>query len=432
MDTALPSSLGSSERSGPISNPSPETEPVVPVPYRRATDPPFDPAPELLRLRTEETITQQRAPNGDPVWVVVRPADVRQVLSDPRFSTARTPRTVTRPRATGQASIASPTRQPGAIAGMDPPEHTRFRRMVNAAFSPRRTSLMQARVAEIVAQRLDAIERMASPVDLVSSFAEPIASQTVCDLVGLGEHDQRLFEELANQAFDRTLSQEKMAGIFTTMWERLAALVAQQRKSPDDTLLGALVRDHSDDLTDAELIGLVNAVLIAGHDTTASMLGLSVLLLLRHPRDLARIRDDPQSVPGVVEEMLRYLSVVQTGLVRTATEDVVLGGTTIKAGDYVMTSLVVANRDTGMGADPDRFDTTRAPANHLAFGHGTHFCLGAALARHELGIALPALFRRFRHLELAVPFESLKFRTFSTVYAVQALPVTTTIPHGEK
>ena len=231
------------------------------------------------------------------MWVVVRPADVRQVLSDPRFSTARTPRTVTRPRATGQASIASRTRQPGAIPGLDPPDHTKFRRMVNAAFSPRRMALMKARVAEIVEQRLDAIERMASPVDLVSSFAQPVASQTVCELVGLGEQDQRLFEELANQAFDRTLSQDKMAGIFTTMRERLAALVDQQRKSRIHTLLGALVRDHSDDLTDAELIGLMNAVLIAGHDTTASMLGLSVLLLLRHPQDLARSEMSQERAP---------------------------------------------------------------------------------------------------------------------------------------
>ncbi|MHC9296518.1 cytochrome P450 [Mycobacterium sp. LTG2003] len=384
---------------------------------------PLDPDPELLQLLSEDGITRHRAPNGDPVWVVAKPADVRQVFSDRRFSTARTPPTVTRPRATGRASIANPTRRPGGLAGMDPPGHTRLRRMVSAAFSPRRLELMKASVADVVARQLDELDRAGPPADLVSAFAQPVASRTLCELLGLAEEDQTLFETLANQAFDRTLSQDEMTRIFTAMWERNTELVHRQRKSPDDSVVGGLVSRHGDELTDEELTGLINALLIAGHDTTASMLGLGALLLLRHPRELATIRDDPRSVPGAVEEMLRYLSVVQTGLVRTATEDLTLGGQPIKAGDYVMASLVVANRHESVCGSADRFDISRIPQNHLAFGHGTHFCLGATLARIELCSAFPALFRRFPDMRLAVPLEDLRFRTFATVYGVHGLPV---------
>jgi cytochrome P450 len=183
------------------------------------------------------------------------------------------------------------------------------------------------------------------------------------------------------------------------------------------------VREHGAELTDTELTGISNLLLIAGHDTTANMLSLGTLLLLRHPEDLAAVRDEPQRVDAAVEELLRYLSAAQTGLVRTATEDVMVGDQLVRAGEHVMLSLSTANRDASVYPDPDRFDITRDADHHLAFGYGIHFCLGAALARQEMRTAFPALLNRFPGLRLAIPFDQVRFRSFATVYGLHSLPV---------
>jgi cytochrome P450 len=399
------------------------TDQQIPLPYRYVPGRPFDPVPELLELRSAGALSRVAAPSGDLVWLVTRYADARQVLADRRFSTALTPPTVTRPRATGEAAIASPTRQPGGLAGTDPPEHTRLRRMVAGEFSPRRTARLVSVLTESVRQRLDVIERSDQPVDLVSSFAQPVASAAICELLGVPVADREFFQTLACRAFDRTLGRAESARVFTAMWDYNGALARRQRANPDDTVLGALARDHGAELSEAELTGLINGLLIAGQDTSACMIGLAILLLLDNPTELAAVRDRPETVGAAVEEMLRYLCVVRTGLVRTATEDVLLGDQLIKTGDYVMMSLSVANRDSEVYPDPDRFDISRKTDGHLAFGHGTHFCLGAALARHELIIAIPALLRRFPALRLAVPFGQVRCRSFSSIHGLEALPV---------
>ncbi|MCX4564516.1 cytochrome P450 [Streptomyces phaeochromogenes] len=400
--------------------------PPVPLPYRRDYPKrPFDPVPELLRLREEPLLTRQLAPNGEPVWLVARHAEARKVLADRRFSTALTPRTLIRPKTTGAAAIASPARQPGSFLGYDPPEHTRLRRMVASAFSARRMRLLEDRVAEIVAERVEALAAAGPDTDLVTSFALPIPSLVICEMIGVPEDERADFQRRAHHAFDQTLEQSELISTFTPMWEYTASLVARQRKDPDDTILGGLVREHGGELSDTELTGITNLLLLAGHDTTASMLGLGALLLLRDPQ--ARevlLRDDPENTARIVEEMLRYFSVAQTGLVRTATEDVELGGRLVRAGEHVMLSLATANRDPGVYPVPDRFDSHREAEPHLAFGHGIHFCLGAPLARTEMRTAFPALLRRLPGLRLAIPFEEVPFRSFATVYGVTALPVT--------
>jgi cytochrome P450 len=399
------------------------TQRHIPLPYQRAPGNPFDPVPELLRLRSHDALTQLTAPGGDPVWLITRYADARRVMADRRFSTARTPPTVTRPQATGEAAIASPTRQPGGLAGTDPPEHTRLRRMISSAFSPRRIARLRSILTESVHRRLDVIEQSDKPVDLVSAFAQPVASTAICELLGVPVDDREFFKTLAYRAFDRTLSRAESARVFTAMWDYNSALARRQRERPDDTVLGALARDHGRELTEAELTGLINGLLIAGQDTSSSMIGLGILLLLDNPAELATVRDKPESVEGAVEEMLRYLCVVRTGLVRTAIEDVQIGGQLIKAGEYIMMSLSVANRDPDVYPDPDRFDITRKIDNHLAFGHGTHFCLGATLARHELTTAIPAILRRFPTLRLAIPFDQIQCRPFSSINGLETLPV---------
>jgi cytochrome P450 len=173
-----------------------------------------------------------------------------------------------------------------------------------------------------------------------------------------------------------------------------------------------------------ELIGIASLLLVAGHETTSNMLGLGTLALLRHPEQLAQVRDDPAQVEPAVEELLRWLSIVHSGIPRTTKTEVELAGHTIPAGELVVCALPIANRDPALIADPERLDVTRGAAGHLAFGHGVHHCLGAPLARMEMRIAFPALLRRFPNLATAVPFEEVPFRAFHFVYGLHALPVT--------
>nr|WP_242422425.1 cytochrome P450 [Frankia torreyi] len=185
-----------------------------------------------------------------------------------------------------------------------------------------------------------------------------------------------------------------------------------------------LVREHGDELSTAELVGIANLLLIAGHETTANMLALGTLALLRHPDQLAVVRDDPARVGPAVEELLRWLSIVHAGAPRTARADVTIAGRTIAKGDHVLLSLPAANRDPAFLDDPDRLDITRGAVGHVAFGFGLHHCLGAPLARLELRVGLPALLRRFPGLALAVPYEQVEFRPHSVVYGLRSLPVT--------
>jgi cytochrome P450 len=199
--------------------------------------------------------------------------------------------------------------------------------------------------------------------------------------------------------------------------------VARAHEAPGDDMLGMLVREHGNELSEDELVGVAGLLLVAGHETTANMLGLGTLALLRNPEQFAMVRDDPAAVGSAVEELLRWLSIVPSGIPRTTTTEVTLAGHTIPAGQLVVASLVAANRDSALVSDPDRLDITRGEMGHMAFGHGVHHCLGAPLARMEMTTAFPALLRRFPKLELAVPFEEVGFRPHSFIYGLQSLPV---------
>jgi cytochrome P450 len=204
----------------------------------------------------------------------------------------------------------------------------------------------------------------------------------------------------------------------------LTELVARQRREPGDGLLGMLLREHGDEIGDRELASLADGLLTGGHDTSTSMFSLGTLWLLQHPEHLALVRDTDGHIGKVVEEMLRYLTVVQVAFPRFAREDLVLAGQPIAKGEMVLCSLTAANRDPALGADMDTVDPLRdAIASHLAFGHGIHHCVGAPLARLEMRIAFPALLRRFPTLRLAVPDEEIAWRKISIVYGVDTLPV---------
>ncbi|GAA0917193.1 cytochrome P450 [Nonomuraea longicatena] len=381
----------------------------------------FDPVKELARARDDEGVVRVMTPFGVLAYLVCRHEDVRRVLSDPvRFSSAPTPI----PGAGDMDEEERAKMRAGILIGFDPPEHTRLRRMLTPEFTGRRMRRLEPRITEIVEAALDDMERAGKPADLVSHFALPVPSLVICELLGVPYADRAEFQERSARLLDASLTMEQQAAAQRDNRGYMAGLVARAQAEPGQDMLGMLVRDHGDDLGTDELIGIASLLLIAGHETTSNMLGLGTLALLRHPDQLAMIRADPALIEPAVEELLRWLSIVQSMPPRTTTTEVEVAGHTIPAGSLVICSPPAANRDHAFVDDPDALDITRETAGHVAFGHGVHHCLGAPLARMEMRIAFPALLRRFPGLAPAVPDEQVGFRTFSPVYGLHALPVT--------
>jgi cytochrome P450 len=283
---------------------------------------------------------------------------------------------------------------------------------------------LEPRISEIVEAALDDLERAGRPADLVAHFALPVPSLVICELLGVPYADRDEFQDRSALLLDTSLPMEQRGAMLREDRAYMAGLVARAQADPGEDLLGMLVREHGDDLSTDELIGIARLLLLAGHETTSNMLGLGALALLRHPDQLAMIREDPARIEPAVEELLRWLSIVQLLPPRTTTTVVEIAGHTIPAGSLVICSLPAANRDGAFIDDPDTLDIIREAAGHVAFGHGVHHCLGAPLARMEMRIAFPALLRRFPGLALADPGKQADFRVFSAVYGLRALPVT--------
>jgi cytochrome P450 len=394
--------------------------PVMPMHMQRLG---FDPSPDLAHLRADQGVLRVVTPFGLDAWLVTRYDDVRTVLSDPeRFSNARTDFPFAEQLQVSREEIAQ--RRAGQLLSMDPPEHTRLRRMLTPEFTVRRIQRLAPRIEEIVDSHLDALEKDGPPADLVPAFALPIPSLVICELLGVPYSEREQFQRRTREQLDLSVPMPKRLELQRESRTFMEGQVARAKAAPGDDMLGMLVREHGDELTDDDLIGIALLLLIAGHETTANMLGLGTLALLRHPQQLAAMRDDPAAVEPAVEELLRWLSIVPQAILRTTTAEVTLAGQTIPAGELVAVSLLAANRDPALVEDPDRLDITRGAMGHAAFGHGLHHCLGAPLARMEMRMAFPALLRRFPKLELAVPFEEVPFRPHHFVHGLQSLPVT--------
>ncbi|MGW6497761.1 cytochrome P450 [Nonomuraea angiospora] len=381
----------------------------------------FDPVEELARARDDEGVVRVETPFGVPTYLVCRHEDVRLVLSDPaRFSSALTPFP-----GSGQEDVDELARlRAGQLIGFDPPEHTRLRRMLTPEFTVRRMRRLEPRISEIVEAALDDLERAGRPADLVAHFALPVPSLVICELLGVPYADRSAFQDRSARLLDVSLPMEQRGATLREDRAYMADLVARAQADPGEDMLGMLVREHGDDLSTDELIGIARLLLIAGHETTSNMLGLGTLALLRHPDQLAMIREDPAEVEPAIEELLRWLSIVQSTPPRTTTTDVEIAGHAIPAGSLVICSIPAANRDPALIDDPETLDITRGAAGHVAFGHGVHHCLGAPLARMEMRIAFPALLSRFPGLALTGTDEQADFRVFSAVYGLNALPVT--------
>jgi cytochrome P450 len=380
----------------------------------RDPEDPINPAPEFARIRSEQPVfgMRRQLPNGDflTMWLITKYADARELLSSRETSNSL-----------GRSeSVAS---QPGFLLSLDPPDHTRIRRMLTGQFSMRRLAAMRPYIEEITTRFLDEMEAAGSPVDLMQAFALPLPSLVICELLGVPFEDQPEFQRRSDTMLDVFVTPEQQAQNTLEMNAYMQSLVNRHRQDPGDDILGMLIRDHADELTDEELLGIGNILLVAGHETTANTIGLGTLLLLQHPDQLSLVRDDPEVITSAVEEILRYLTIVHTGTPRIILQDMIIGGQTIQAGDIATLSLPSANRDADFMTDPDVFDVTRQPQAHLTFGHGIHQCLGQQLARLEMSVALPALLRRFPNLSLAASVADLTFRGDGPVNGVRELPV---------
>ncbi|MFI6451977.1 cytochrome P450 [Streptosporangium amethystogenes] len=391
--------------------------PTPPLYMRRSG---VDPLPELGALRDGEGIKRVSSQFGGDTWLVTRYADVRTVLLDAeRFSNASGIDFL--PPGLELSEEQAATLRAGNLLAFDPPDHTRLRRILAPEFTFRRMLRLEPRVTRIVEEHLDAMESAGSPADLVSSFALPIPSLVICELLGVPYEDRDDFQRRSNKMLDAGAPFEERIAAQLESRAYLGELVARAKVEPGEELLGMLVREHGDELTDDELVGVGNLLLLAGHETTSNMLGLGTLALLRHPDQLELLRKEPERIDATVEELLRWLSIVHCGTSKTTTTEVEIAGQTIGPGELVTCALPVANRDPEFIADPERLDITRGVPGHLAFGHGIHHCLGAPLARMEMRIAFPALLSRFPELRMTEP--DLHFRPFSIVHGLTCLPV---------
>ncbi|MFF5205776.1 cytochrome P450 [Streptosporangium sp. NPDC000396] len=379
----------------------------------------FDPPEMLVRWAQETPIRPMTYADGHEGWLVTGFAAARAVLADPRFSARpelmhppTSPHLVERQR----------IRRPGFFLRMDPPEHTRYRRLLTGQFTVRRMKQLEPWIETITAERLDAMELDGPPTDLVQSFALPIPSLVICELLGVPYADRSQFQWDSTALLNLDSTPGEAEAATANLMGYLLDLVRHKRAKPADDLIGGLL--ESGGLTDEELTGISMLLLVAGHETTANMIALGTFALLANPSQLAAVRDDPSVVDGAVEELLRYLTIAHLGPIRTALEDVELDGRLIKAGQSVMLALTAANRDQERFDAPGTLDVTRPSTGHLSFGHGVHQCLGQQLARTEMSIAYPALLRRFPGLRLAVPPEQVPMRTNMAVYGVDRLPVT--------
>lgn len=376
-----------------------------------------DPVADLAARRDQEPVARLGKLFGLSIWLVSGYPEAKQVLGD-RDGYSNDVRPYVGNRDTSDANDI------GGLGFTDPPDHTRLRKILTPEFTRRRLQRLEPVIAETIERQLDELAERGPLVDMVKDFAFPIPFTVICDLLGLPVEDRDAFLELGPARFDVSSGGMGALGAGATSRTFIIEAVRQQRSDPGDGLIGQIIKDHQDSVTDLEIAGLADGIFTGGYETSVSMLALGSLMLMRNPEAVRMLTEEPDSVDQIVEEMLRYLSVVQIGFPRFAKRDHVLGGKSIKAGDPILVSLSGADRDPRQfGQNAERFDPHRDPGtSHFGFGHGLHRCVGAELARMELRAAFVALARRFPEMSLAVDPGELEFHQLSIVYGIKSLP----------
>ena len=375
------------------------TTPPTPVPYPFNTGPGLGMHEAYARARTSEGMIRVQMPYGEPAWLATRYADVRAVLSDNRFSRVLALEH-DEPRHTPGAGVEA-----DSILSMDPPDHTRLRTLVSRAFTKQRVERLRPWVRQLTDELLTGLKARGDTADLVEDFALPLPVAVICELLGVPAADRPRFRTWSDGVLSTSrLAQEEQYANMLALRDYITGHVAARRLDPRDDLISALIaaRDVEDRLGEQELVNLCVGILIAGHETTASQIPNFVHVLLDHPEEWQRLRDDPGLIPAAVEELMRFVPLMVGGaFARYATEDIEVGGVRVGAGEPVIVAINAANRDPSRFEEPDALRLDRPANQHVTFSHGVHHCLGAPLARMELQEAVRALVTTMPKLHVA-------------------------------
>jgi cytochrome P450 len=377
--------------------------------------------PAIGTLRDRDPVSKLKMPLGLRGWLVTGYEENREILAaDPKTFSNDFGNMI------GKVGIAAED-DPGGLGFADPPHHTRLRKMLQPHFTVRALEARSPRVRQIIEDALDEVARLGdggAVVDLQKHFALSIPSRVIMELLGVDEKDREEFQRLSAARFTFDAGVTNSLDLIQESIKLLQKIVEEQRRDPGPGLIGHILKEYGDDVGDVELAGLADGVLTGGLETTVSMLALGAVALIEDRSLFQTVHDDDSKAEPFVEELLRYLTVVQVGFPRFAVRDVTIGGKAMFEGDVILPSLSAANRDPRHGLNMESIDLDRPnPSQHLAFGYGVHRCVGAELARLELRMAYPALVRRFPNLKLAVPASDLRYRELAFVYGLEELPV---------
>ncbi|MFF4389880.1 cytochrome P450 [Streptomyces sp. NPDC001552] len=385
---------------------------------------PFSPPSEYMRMREEEPVRQVTLWSGQRIWAVSRYQDVRTVLTDERFSADITREGFPLMRPSVGLAFRSVGRR--NFMRIDGPEHVRLRKMVTQDFTAKAVERWRPEIQKLTDSIIDSLLADGKPFDLVSEIAEEIPTRVICWMLGIPEQDRAFFRGITTRYMSTQSTPEETKEVVESLIAYLDRLIDTKREQPEDDMLSRLVHEHllTGDLDRADLNATARLMLVAGHESSVSMISMGTLALLEHPEKWAALRADLSQLPAAVEELLRYLTVVHQTAVRVTAEEVAVGGVVIPEGQGVIALTSSADRDGDYFADPDTIDWTRKRLRqHFAFGYGPHHCLGHLLAKVELQVVFGALLRRMPNLRLAVPFVELNFKNDQSITGVTRLPV---------
>lgn len=394
--------------------------PETSFPYERKC--PFSRPDEYSDLEREGGVHKVRLATGLDVWAVTGWHNIRSLLTDARTSASRK-------HDNFPFYFPAPPefRTETSFIGFDGEEHKRTRRLAAVTFTARRVKNLRPRIEQIINERYEAIEELDEPFDFHQHFSLPVPMTVICELLGVPYEDHEFFQRNGTILLGGHVSREARQAALVDVSEYLLQLVKRKRRNPDEEgLVSRAIRqadESSETFSDKDIANLARLLMNGGHETTASMLSLGTGALLEHPDQLRLIREDKSFVPQAVEELVRYATIGDAAIPRVATEDIELGGATIKAGDGILCLGLTGNRDESLYESPDELDITRGNRQHFGFGHGVHHCIGADLARAEMELVWSTLFDRFPNMSLETPMNELGMKHAAVIYGPWELPI---------
>jgi cytochrome P450 len=393
-------------------------------PMDRATRCPFAPPPQILAMGESKPLSRVRIWDGSTPWLITGHEVARALFADSRVSVDD--------RRDGfphwnEHMLSTVNKRPRSVFTADAEEHTRFRRMLSKPFTFKRVEALRSAIQEVTDESIDDILAGPQPADIVAKLALPVPTKVISEMLGVPYADHEFFQEHANAGLARYAAADAMQKGAMSLHQYLINLVEEKQANPSEDAVSDLAeRVTAGEISVKEAAQLGTGLLIAGHETTANMIGIGVLALLENPEQAALLRDsdDPKFIANAAEELMRYLSIIQNGQRRVAIDDIEIAGETIRGGEGIIIDLAPANWDAAAYPEPDQLDFTRDAGQQLGFGYGRHQCVGQQLARAELQIVFHTLLRRIPSLQLAIPLDEVPFKHDRLAYGVYELPVT--------